>query len=96
MIMPAPADAGGQQDLEYDSDGDIVLPPASGEDDGGLQYDSDGDIILPPAASDAPGDLQYDSDGDIILPTEPAAPQAEENKPDRKKEKKGQKMADGT
>ena len=96
LIMPAPADAGGQQDLEYDSDGDIVLPPASGEDDGGLQYDSDGDIILPPAASDAPGDLQYDSDGDIILPTEPAAPQAEGNKPDRKKEKKGQKMADGT
>lgn len=74
---PAAAPAPAARELQYDSDGDLIIPPESTGCGGGgdeLQYDSDGDLIIPPEPARGPahGELQYDSDGDLILPPEPA------------------------
>ena len=65
----------GDSELQYDSDGDLIVP-AETAGDGELQYDSDGDLILPSdtvmGSGAATDELQYDSDGDLIIPDEPA------------------------
>ena len=95
---PGAAIAPASRELQYDSDGDLILPPeGTGGGDDELQYDSDGDLILPPEPAQNDGELQYDSDGDLILP--PEVTRVDDDKAaEKRKEKKEKKktMTDGT
>lgn len=77
----APDTAGGE--LQYDSDGDLIIPdepePAAGG-GGELQYDSDGDLIIP----------------DEPEPVEEAKPEPSRGAAKKEKAPKGRTMTDGT